>query len=155
MSTTNMSIRIDKELKKQADELFADLGMSMSSALIAFTRQAVREQGIPFTITRAKQSTEYGVSQTKPKHVKERAENYIAKEGRMEYTKTLQEQNIIVDDDQNKTCGLTDDELTQRFIDAVKIENEIKRAKGVAVAKFDTKAKKVYLEYPDGRKEYE
>jgi len=51
MATTNVTIRMDKELKKQADDLFSDLGLSMTSALIAFTKQAVREQRIPFVIS--------------------------------------------------------------------------------------------------------
>lgn len=52
MSTTNITIRMDEELKKQAEELFADLGLTMTSAMIAFTKQAVREQRIPFVISR-------------------------------------------------------------------------------------------------------
>jgi len=52
MATTNVTIRMDEQLKKQAEELFSDLGLSMTSALIAFTKQAVREQRIPFNISR-------------------------------------------------------------------------------------------------------
>ena len=52
MSTTNITIRMDEQLKKQAEELFSDLGLSMTTAFIAFTKQAVREQRIPFNISR-------------------------------------------------------------------------------------------------------
>jgi DNA-damage-inducible protein J len=52
MSTVNVTIRMDDELKKQAEDLFSDLGLSMTAALIAFTKQAVREQRIPFNISR-------------------------------------------------------------------------------------------------------
>ena len=52
MATTNVTIRMDEELKKQADDLFSDLGLSMTAALIAFTKQAVKEQRIPFVISR-------------------------------------------------------------------------------------------------------
>ena len=52
MATTNITIRMDEQLKKQAEELFSDLGLSMTAALIAFTRQAVREQRIPFNLSR-------------------------------------------------------------------------------------------------------
>ena len=45
----NMSFRIDKELKKQADELFKSLGMNTSVALNMFLTQSVREQALPFT----------------------------------------------------------------------------------------------------------
>ena len=52
MATTNITIRMDENLKKQAEELFSDLGLSMTTAFIVFTKQAVREQGLPFTISR-------------------------------------------------------------------------------------------------------
>jgi DNA-damage-inducible protein J len=51
-TTTNVSIRMDTELKKEAESLFADLGLNMSSALTIFLKQAVRAQGIPFEVTR-------------------------------------------------------------------------------------------------------
>jgi hypothetical protein len=52
------------------------------------------------------------------------------------------------------TCGLTDDELTMRFIEAIRIENEIKRIKGVPIAGYDTILNKAYLEYSDGTRKY-
>ncbi|MEG0338837.1 MAG: type II toxin-antitoxin system RelB/DinJ family antitoxin [Oscillospiraceae bacterium] len=52
MATINITIRMDEELKKQAEELFSDLGLSMTSAFIAFTQQSVREQRIPFNLSR-------------------------------------------------------------------------------------------------------
>jgi hypothetical protein len=54
----------------------------------------------------------------------------------------------------DSTCGLSDDELTKRFEEAVRIENEIKKIKGHPIAKYDYTKKAPYLEYPDGRKEY-
>lgn len=51
-------------------------------------------------------------------------------------------------------CGISDDELTRRFIEAVRIENEIKRIKGVPIAGYDKERKAAYLEYADGRREY-
>jgi DNA-damage-inducible protein J len=51
--TTNVSIRMDTELKKEAEALFYDLGLNMTNALTMFVKQAVRNQGIPFEITRA------------------------------------------------------------------------------------------------------
>ena len=52
MATTNITVRMDEELKKQAEELFSDLGFNMTTALTAFVKQAVREQRIPFMISR-------------------------------------------------------------------------------------------------------
>ena len=51
-NTTNVSIRMDVDLKRQAEDLFTDLGLNMTSAMTMFLRQAVRTQGIPFEISR-------------------------------------------------------------------------------------------------------
>lgn len=48
--TTNISIRMDADLKKQADALFSELGMNLSTAFNIFVRQSLREGGIPFDI---------------------------------------------------------------------------------------------------------
>lgn len=48
--TTNISIRMDSDLKAQADELFNDLGMNLTTAFNIFVRQSLREGGIPFVI---------------------------------------------------------------------------------------------------------
>ena len=50
MATTNVTIPMDKELKTQADELFAALGLNMSTAMGVFCRQAVRLGKIPFEL---------------------------------------------------------------------------------------------------------
>lgn len=52
MATTNFTVRMDAELKKQAEELFSELGLSMSAAMTVFLKQAVYEHGIPFEIRR-------------------------------------------------------------------------------------------------------
>ena len=49
-TTTNLCIRIDTELKGQAEALFNELGMSLSTAVTVYFRQAVRESRIPFEI---------------------------------------------------------------------------------------------------------
>lgn len=51
-NTANLSVRIDPELKAQAESLFSDLGMSLTTAITVFFRQAVRENRIPFEIRR-------------------------------------------------------------------------------------------------------
>ena len=54
----------------------------------------------------------------------------------------------------DSTCGVSDDELTKRFVKAIRINNEIKKIKGVPIQKYDNEKKQPYLEYPDGRREY-
>ena len=50
-TTTNISIRMDAELKTQADALFGELGMNLSTAFNIFVRQALREGRLPFEIS--------------------------------------------------------------------------------------------------------
>jgi DNA-damage-inducible protein J len=51
MAQTNVNIRIDAALKKQAEALFDELGMNMTTAFNIFVRQAVRQQKIPFEVS--------------------------------------------------------------------------------------------------------
>ena len=54
----------------------------------------------------------------------------------------------------DSTCGVSDKEMTYRFQQGVKIENEIKQLKGIPIAGYDTDKKQAFLEYPDGHREY-
>ena len=48
MSSTNLNIRTEKEVKEKADQIFSELGLSMTTAINIFLRTAIREHGIPF-----------------------------------------------------------------------------------------------------------
>ena len=50
-NTTNISIRMDSDLKKKADALFEELGMNITTAFNIFVRQTLREGKIPFDIS--------------------------------------------------------------------------------------------------------
>lgn len=50
-NTSNISIRMDSNLKAAAEELYEELGMNLSTAFNIFVRQSLRERGIPFKIT--------------------------------------------------------------------------------------------------------
>ena len=50
MPSTNMNIRIDSEVKKQAELLFAQFGLNMTAAVNMFLREAIRRQAIPFKL---------------------------------------------------------------------------------------------------------
>lgn len=52
MAKVSTSISIDAEVKAQAQELFADFGLDLSTAINIFLRQSIRENCIPFTISR-------------------------------------------------------------------------------------------------------
>lgn len=51
MATVPTQVRIDENLKKQATELFSQLGMDMSGAMNIFLRQCVMRGGLPFEVT--------------------------------------------------------------------------------------------------------
>ena len=50
MAQTNLTIRIDEEIKHEAEILFNRIGLNMSAAINVFFRQAIREQSIPFEL---------------------------------------------------------------------------------------------------------
>lgn len=49
-NTTNISIRMDADLKAKADTLFSELGMNLTTAFNIFVRQSLREGGLPFDV---------------------------------------------------------------------------------------------------------
>ena len=49
--TTTVSIRMDSGLKQQMEKLCSDLGMSMATAYVIFTKKCISEHGIPFRVT--------------------------------------------------------------------------------------------------------
>ena len=50
MATTNLNIRTEKDIKDQAEEIFNELGLNMTTAINMFLRTAIREHGIPFEL---------------------------------------------------------------------------------------------------------
>lgn len=58
MATTNINVRVDSTLKQEAEALFGDLGLNMSSAINMFLRSAINHNGIPFEIKRPTPNTE-------------------------------------------------------------------------------------------------
>lgn len=50
MATTNLNIRTEKTIKDQAEEIFNELGLNMTTAINLFLRTAIREHGIPFDL---------------------------------------------------------------------------------------------------------
>ena len=50
-TTTNISIRMDTDIKAQAEALFNELGMNLTTAFNIFVRQALREGRIPFEVS--------------------------------------------------------------------------------------------------------
>ena len=90
-NTVNLNVKIDDKLKKEATDILNDLGLNMSSAINVFLTQVVKEQGIPFEISR----------NPKPSR---------------ELRKTLKEAEKIAKDPNRKTYNSVD-ELMKELID--------------------------------------
>lgn len=54
----------------------------------------------------------------------------------------------------DSTCGISDDELTRRFVEGVRKEIEESRKLGLPVALYDSSTGRAYIEYADGTREY-
>ena len=103
-----VTIRVDRELKKNAEALFKYMGLNISNAVNIFLRKAVDQNGIPFPVNTVYQ----------------------------------------------EFAGLSADEATTVFNNAVKQDITRKQKKGLPVARYDTKSKRAYLEGADGTREY-
>jgi len=49
-ANANINVRVDGNVKEQAQDVFAALGMDMTTAINIFLRQAIRKNGIPFEL---------------------------------------------------------------------------------------------------------
>ena len=52
MASVNVTIRMDANDKAQVEKLFSEFGLTMYAAFNMFAKQALREQSIPFKITK-------------------------------------------------------------------------------------------------------
>ena len=50
MTAANLNIRTDKEIKDQAEQIFNELGLNMTTAINMFLRTVIRKHGIPFSL---------------------------------------------------------------------------------------------------------
>ena len=54
----------------------------------------------------------------------------------------------------DSTCGISDEELTERFKLSIKIDQFICKIKGLPIVYYDIESKRAYLKYPDGKRVY-
>lgn len=83
----NLNIRVDDTLKKQAEIIFSDIGISLSAATTIFLKQVVRHNGIPFEL------------RADPFYSSENQARLLAAKERMESTGGTIHELIEVDDD--------------------------------------------------------
>lgn len=76
MSTTNINVRVDSALKQEAEALFNDLGLNMSSAITMFLRSAINHDGIPFEVKRPSPNAETRAALAEYEEMKKNPDSY-------------------------------------------------------------------------------
>lgn len=61
MSKVSTNISLDEDLKKEAQALFAEFGLDLTTAITVFLKQSVREGRIPFSIRRVHEPAPYEI----------------------------------------------------------------------------------------------
>ena len=59
MASINMSIRTDSELKAQAEQILAQLGMNMTGTINMFLQQIVRDRAVPLSLSLSSEQSLY------------------------------------------------------------------------------------------------
>ena len=69
MGTTTYSMRIDSEVKRQAEAIFGAMGQTLSSAINAFLLQSVRVGGFPFEMRLTENQRETGLAMVEAEEI--------------------------------------------------------------------------------------
>ena len=76
MAKVSTNISIDADVKAKAQELFADLGIDLSTAINIFLRQSIRENAIPFTVGREIPNADIIAAMKEAEEIKRHPEKY-------------------------------------------------------------------------------
>ena len=49
-TTTNITVRMDSDIKKQCEAIYGELGINLTTAINVFLRQSLRAGGFPFDV---------------------------------------------------------------------------------------------------------
>ena len=76
MARTSTNISLDPQLKHDSQDLFADLGIDLSTAITLFLKQSLRVQGLPFAVTRENPNAETVAAMNEYYEMKAHPEKY-------------------------------------------------------------------------------
>ena len=76
MPKVSTNISLDADLKKASQELYADLGMDLTTAVTIFLKQSLRVQGLPFIVTRENPNAETAAALNEYYEMKSHPEKY-------------------------------------------------------------------------------
>jgi DNA-damage-inducible protein J len=89
MAKVSTSISIDADVKAKAQELFADFGLDLSTAINIFLRQAIYEQSFPFRIQREVPNADTIAAMKEAEEMEKHPERYKAYDSVEEMMKDL------------------------------------------------------------------
>ena len=73
----------------------------------------------------------------------------------MSYNTINREEIILTEaNEMNSTCGISDEELNERFKESIRIDSEICKVKRLPITCYDDELDSPYIDYPDGRRVY-
>ena len=92
MATTNVTMRMDEDLKQQLQELLSKIGMDMTTFFVMTAKQAIREQWLPFQPTLEVPNMETLKSLVEVEVMKEHPEYYKSYNNFQELLKEVEEE---------------------------------------------------------------
>ena len=68
-NTTNFSVRMDGDIKKQCEALYGELGINLTTAINVFLRQSLRVGGFPFDVRMEQPNKETMAAMLEAEHI--------------------------------------------------------------------------------------
>ncbi|MDR0990952.1 MAG: type II toxin-antitoxin system RelB/DinJ family antitoxin [Propionibacteriaceae bacterium] len=94
MASTTLTVRMDSDLKAQAEKIFHSMGLNFTTAFTIFTRRVVQDREIPFTIKAEEADPFY--DEANQRHLKQVLDE--ARNGHGLITKTMDELEMMARD---------------------------------------------------------
>ena len=68
-TTTNFSVRMDRDIKKKCEAMYGELGISLTTAINVFLRQSLRVGGFPFDVRLEQPNKETMAAMLEAEHI--------------------------------------------------------------------------------------
>ena len=68
-TTTNFSVRMDSDIKRQCEALYGELGINLTTAINVFLRQSLRVGGFPFDVRVEQPNKETIIAMLEAEHI--------------------------------------------------------------------------------------
>ncbi|MDY6351467.1 MAG: type II toxin-antitoxin system RelB/DinJ family antitoxin [Lachnospiraceae bacterium] len=68
-TTTNFSVRMDRDIKKKCEAMYGELGINLTTAINVFLRQSLRVGGFPFDVRLEQPNKETMAAMLEAEHI--------------------------------------------------------------------------------------